>query len=254
MTVGEFALALAARTRPDLAASWDAVGHQIGDPAAPVRSIAVVHELTEAVVRQLEESPVDLVVAYHPLIFAPIRRLVPDRSPGGRAVRLLRAGVSVVVTHSDFDAMPGGMSDAMADALELTDVSGFAPVGQDRPEAEVTYGARIGTFDGSWDELVVAAACVFQAEAVRVAKADERRPARVAVSPGAGESRIAAAVAAGADVLVSGDISHHRLVEATDQGLAVIDVGHAASERPGMLCLHALVAELAGDNIHVATV
>ena len=55
-------------------------------------------------------------------------RLVPDRSPAGRAARLLRAGVAVVVTHSDFDAMPGGMSDAMADALGLTDVAGFAPV------------------------------------------------------------------------------------------------------------------------------
>ena len=75
------------------------------------------------------------------------------------------------------------------------------------------------------------------------------RPRRVAVSPGAGESRIAAAAAAGCDVLVSGDISHHRVVEATDRGLSIVDVGHAASERPGMARLRrSLVAEIcAGD-------
>ena len=61
----------------------------------------------------------DLVVAYHPLLFRPAARLVPDRSAAGRAVRLLRAGVAVVVTHSDFDAMPGGMSDAMAGRARL---------------------------------------------------------------------------------------------------------------------------------------
>lgn len=253
LTVTEFAAHLSARTRADLAGSWDAVGHQIGDPDAPVRSIAVVHELTETAVQQLEAEPVDLVVSYHPLIFRPIDRLIPGRNPAGRAVRLLRAGVAVVVTHSDFDAMPGGMSDAMADALVLADVTSFARVNPDRPELEVTYGARVGTFDGSWDELVAKATAVFQPDGIRLAPTGVRRPLRVAVSPGAGESRIAAAVAAGANVLVSGDISHHRLVEATDQGLAVIDVGHAASERPGMARLHTLVAELAGDSVTVIT-
>ena len=93
-----------------------------------MRTVTVVHEVTEAVTRRLEADPVDVVVAYHPLLFRPAARLVPDRSPSGRAARLLRAGVAVVVTHSDFDAMPGGMSDAMADALGLDDVRGFAPV------------------------------------------------------------------------------------------------------------------------------
>ena len=128
MNVAEFVAGLAARTHPERAAAWDAVGLQVGDPRAPVRTATVVHEVTEAVTERLEADPVDLVVTYHPLLFRPAARLVPDRSPSGRAARLLRAGVAVVVTHSDFDAMPGGMSDAMADALGLGDVRGFAPV------------------------------------------------------------------------------------------------------------------------------
>jgi len=50
---------------------------------------------------------------------------------------------------------------------------------------------------------------------------------------------------------VSGDISHHRVVEATDRGLSVIDVGHAASERPGMVRLLALVTELLDDDVEL---
>ncbi len=350
MNLSELVARLAARTHPERAARWDAVGLQVGDPDAPVRTATVVHEVTEAVTDRLERQPVDVVVTYHPLLFRPASRLVPDRSPAGRAARLLRAGVAVVVTHSDFDAMPGGMSDAMADALELSDVHGFAPVaaadqvkvvtfvpaaavtaliealsaagagrigdyeacaftvdgtgrfragdstrpavgqaGEANAEGEVrlemvapssradaiverliaehpyeepafdvypvtsnhALGARIGVFDGSWDELIERAVEAFQPDGLRLARAGTGDPHRVAVSPGAGESRIAAAAAARCDVLVSGDISHHRMVEAADRGLSIVDVGHAASERPGIARLVDLVAGVCGNEIRV---
>ncbi|MGH9137650.1 MAG: Nif3-like dinuclear metal center hexameric protein [Acidimicrobiales bacterium] len=353
MDVAEFVARLAARTHPERAAAWDAVGLQVGDPAAPVRAVTVVHEVTEAVTLRLEAEPVDLVVAYHPLLFRPAARLVPGGGAAGRAVRLLRAGVAVVVTHSDFDAMPGGMSDAMADALGLTDVTGFAPVaGADQvkivtfvpaasvapltealssagagqigdyaqcaftvdgvgrffagdttnpaagragalnsePEVRVEMvaprtradaviealiaahpyeepafdvypvasnhplGGRIGNYDSGWDDLVAAATEQFQPEGLRTARVDGVVPHRVAVSPGAGESRIVPAATAGADVLVSGDISHHRMAGANDRGLSVIDPGHAASERPGIARLQALVGELCDDGVDHITV
>ena len=102
-------------------------------------SVTVVHEVTEDVARRLEADPVDVVVTYHPLIFRPATRFVAERSPSGRAARLLRAGVAVVVTHSDFDAMAGGMSDAMAAALGLADVQGFAPVATAEQVKVVTF-------------------------------------------------------------------------------------------------------------------
>jgi putative NIF3 family GTP cyclohydrolase 1 type 2 len=52
---------------------------------------------------------------------------------------------------------------------------------------------------------------------------------------------------------VSGDISHHRVVEANDGGVSIIDVGHAASERPGMRRLEALVAEICVDGIGIVS-
>jgi dinuclear metal center YbgI/SA1388 family protein len=348
VNVADFVDRLAAVTHPERAAAWDAVGLQVGDPAAPVRMVRVAHEVTESVTQRLECEPVDLVVTYHPLLFHPAARLVPGRGPVGRAARLLRAGVAVVVTHSDFDAMRGGMSDAMADVLGLTDVSGFAAVtpaeqakvvtfvpaesvaalvealsaagaghigdyeqcaftvegvgrfvagartnptvgaaghGNAEPEVRVemvaprdraeaivaaliaahpyeepafdvypvasnhALGGRIGSFAGSWDELVERAVAVFEPDGLRVGRAADGQARRVAVSPGAGESRVAAAVAAGCDVLVSGDISHHRVVEATDRGLSIVDVGHVASERPGLQRLRDLVVEICGNEV-----
>ena len=63
----------------------------------------------------------------------------------------------------------------------------------------------------------------------------------VAVVPGSGGSFIGDAAT---DVVVTGDVSHHQARDAMAAGVAVIDPGHAATERPGVKALYAAVAEI----------
>lgn len=128
LTIAEIVAGLGAIAPFDKAASWDPVGLQFGDPAAVVERIAVCHEVTEQVLSRLEDDPVDLLVAYHPLLFEPTRRLVAGPSAAGRAFRLIRLGVALGVVHTAFDVVPGGASDALAAALGLSDTVGFGPL------------------------------------------------------------------------------------------------------------------------------
>ncbi|NNC92659.1 MAG: Nif3-like dinuclear metal center hexameric protein [Acidimicrobiia bacterium] len=129
LTVGDV-VELIGRAAPwAKAAGWDPVGLQLGDPAGSASRIAVCHEVTETVVAAIEADPVDLLVTYHPLLFKPINRLVAGRSPVGRAYRLLRAGTSLAVAHTNYDAAPGGTADALAGVLGLEDTIGFGPLG-----------------------------------------------------------------------------------------------------------------------------
>jgi dinuclear metal center YbgI/SA1388 family protein len=66
---------------------------------------------------------------------------------------------------------------------------------------------------------------------------------RVAIVCGAGDSLIATARSAGADVLVTGEIRFHQALEARARGLDVIAVGHYASERPAVENLAARLGE-----------
>lgn len=52
----------------------------------------------------------------------------------------------------------------------------------------------------------------------------------MAVIGGSGKSEIPAAIQAGSDVLVTGDIDHHNGIDANTQGLAIIDAGHYGLE------------------------
>ena len=231
--------ALAERTRPENAAQWDPVGLQIGDPDAQVSSVAVCHEVTDAVVAAVAADPVDLLVTYHPLLFEPVNRLLAGRSPASRAFRLLGLGINILVTHTDFDSAPGGAADALASVLKLRDVEPFG----DDPEVGLPAIGRVGSHSGTLAVIDALVSDLWGHAGLRISGERSRTVDRVAVVPGSGSDFISQAAEV-ADALVTGDVSHHRAVAALDLGLAVVDPGHVATERPGMSALVDLVSEV----------
>lgn len=82
----------------------------------------------------------------------------------------------------------------------------------------------------------------------------ERPVARVAACGGAGEGYIAAAVAAGADVYVTGDLRHHPALDAATLGLALIDAGHYGTEAAALPAFALELRRLAAERGLVAAV
>lgn len=56
----------------------------------------------------------------------------------------------------------------------------------------------------------------------------------VSVCGGAGDSLIGAALGAGADVFVTGDLRHHVTLDALELGMGMVDAGHHATEQAAM--------------------
>ena len=69
---------------------------------------------------------------------------------------------------------------------------------------------------------------------LRYAGEPDRLVRTVAVVGGAGDCLIGAAWRAGADCYVTGDLRHHVTLDALEQGLALIDAGHHATEAAAM--------------------
>lgn len=92
---------------------------------------------------------------------------------------------------------------------------------------------RVGTLADPLDAAGLADRCRERLGAdARLAGDPERRVERVAVCGGSAASLIPAAIAAGADAYVTGDVKHHDALDASAAGLAVIDAGHHATEWP----------------------
>lgn len=242
-TVEEVASRLAERTRPESAATWDPVGLQLGSPDAEVQTIAVCHEVTPEVLVALEKKPVDLVVTYHPLLFVPTNRLAGRSGPGARAFALIEMGAGLLVTHTDFDAAPGGAADALAEFFNLRDVEPFGTGEEGEPEI-----GRVGTFEGALETVDARVADAFGFAGMRVSGDPDSDVERLAVVPGSGAGFIEAASGI-ADALVTGDVSHHQVVMARDLGLAIVDPGHIVTERPGMKALVEVVRDVTGSEV-----
>ncbi|MFO1077282.1 MAG: Nif3-like dinuclear metal center hexameric protein [Planctomycetota bacterium] len=115
------ALAALQRIAPlELAAEWDNVGLLVdprGSRRRRVARVLLTIDLTAAVAREARAFRADLVVAYHPVIFQPLRRLSAKDGKQGAVLELAAAGCAVWSPHTALDAVPGGVADWLADGV-----------------------------------------------------------------------------------------------------------------------------------------
>ncbi len=106
---------------PRLAADWDNVGLLLGDREAAVERVITCLTVTPEVAAEAVAGRAELIVTHHPILFRPIQRLTTATSEGRMLLGLARAGVAVYSPHTAFDNTPGGINDALARKLELTE-------------------------------------------------------------------------------------------------------------------------------------
>ncbi len=122
--------ALDALAPPYLCMENDPRGLLIGDPDATVSRLAVCLDVTPAVADEAVRRGANMIVAHHPLIYQPLKRIVADEPhPGGVVLSCIRAGVAVACAHTNWDVAEGGINDVLAGLLGLSNT---------RP-AQVTY-------------------------------------------------------------------------------------------------------------------
>lgn len=90
--------------------------------------------------------------------------------------------------------------------------------------------------------------------AVRMAGDGRREVRTVAVCGGSGASLIPSAVRAGVDAYVTGDVKHHDALDASAEGLVVVDAGHHGTEWPFVPHLAARLREAALGEVLVSEV
>ena len=339
-TVGDWMRVLDGLYPPALAEPWDNVGLQVGDRSWEADRIMVALDPTHEVITEAIEDRRGLLITHHPLLFRPLDRLDLGQ-PVGRAIgQAAAARVAVVACHTNADAAMPGVTDALAEVLDLritgvlrpsateervklvtfvpTDATakvldalalagagvigeythssfrvrgtgtflpsdranpavgergelneveedrlemvlpatGLAPVIQAlrtaHPYEEVAYdvyplvapdGLGPGRLAEPEDDITagdLAARCRERlGDGVRTSGPLDRPVTRVAVCGGAGASLISDALAAEADVFVTGDVKHHQALDAAEAGLTIVDAGHHGTEWP-------LVGALAG--------
>lgn len=214
------------------ALEWDNVGLLVGSPEKEVKRIYVALDAVDEVIEAAAEAHADLLVTHHPLIFSGMRRVRSDEFIGKRIIRLIQKDIAYYAMHTNYDVM--GMAELAGRVMGFEEGRVLEVTCPESPLDGKPQG--IGRVADLKEAVSLEECCrqVKQRFGLTHVKVfgDLMAPVRrVAISPGSGKSMIGAALAAQADVLVTGDIDHHTGIDAAAQGLSVIDGGHYGIEQ-----------------------
>lgn len=203
--------------------SWDNCGILVGNSLADVKKIGFTLDLTKETFDEALQNGCDLIITHHPAIFHAKKSFLSDDV----VFLCAQKGISVISAHTCFDCADGGVNDVLCCLLGLSDVKGVSS-----EECAVPM-ARIGKVKTVKANEFASYVSEKLKTTVRFVNANNDVN-YVAVCGGAGMSFLDDVKLAGADVYVTGDISHHEMLEAKEKGISVIAAGHYETEYPAM--------------------
>lgn len=218
-----------------LAETWDAVGLVAGRRDRPVRTIHFAVDPVSAVAEEAAQAGADLLITHHPLLLRGVTSVEAGTFKGEVIHRLIESGCALLTAHTNGDSAVGGVNDVLAEILGLTDTQPLKPAEDGLAEeglgriGSLPQGTTFGEFAATVFGILPAVA-----GGVRAAGDREALVQRVALCGGAGDSLLAAAREAEADVYITADLRHHPASEAREavrgQRPYLLDVSHFASE------------------------
>lgn len=200
----------------------------------PITRCAVAVDASLSTIDAAIAAGANLLLVHHGLFWGgaqPLRGRVFER-----VRRLLAHDVAVYASHLPLDLHPTiGNNALMANELALTPSAGFARF------QSIAVGV-MGESDVATTSLAERCDALARREGghlVSVGVAPGRRTRRWALCTGAGASSdtLREAAAAEIDTLIVGEGPHHTAVEAGELGIAVLYVGHYATETFGVRAL-----------------
>jgi dinuclear metal center YbgI/SA1388 family protein len=94
---------------------WDNVGLLVGDTDQKIGKALLTIDYTPVVAEEARVKKCDCIIAYHPPIFEPLKRIL-STSPIYDAIR---RGVAIYSPHTALDVADGGTNDMLADAIGI---------------------------------------------------------------------------------------------------------------------------------------
>lgn len=102
---------------PQLADDDDRIGLQVGSRENEVRRVCVSVDTSPPVIDLALRREASLLIAHHPLIYRPLASVAEGDPVTDRVARLIRAGAALYVAHTNYDTVPGGVNDVLAQRL-----------------------------------------------------------------------------------------------------------------------------------------
>ncbi|CAH0720750.1 unnamed protein product, partial [Brenthis ino] len=214
-----------------LSESWDNTGLLV-EPYTPrnIAKILLTNDLTEDVALEAKEHGCEMIISYHPPIFAPLKSVVQSSWKERIVSLLLESRIYLYSPHTSWDSVKGGVNDWLASAFPFTESVPITP-GEDLS----TGAGRILRIESNFNlsQAVENVKGLTGLKHVRLAlgkgRAMDDNVKSVALCAGSGVSVLKKVN--NADLFLTGEMLHHDILDAAQRGISVILTNHSDSER-----------------------
>jgi dinuclear metal center YbgI/SA1388 family protein len=197
-------------------ASWDNSGLLIGQRSDEIEHLYLSLDIDSTLLEEVPENA--LIITHHPLIFSGLKQLNFAKYPSNLIQTMVQKKIALIAMHTNFDL--SHLNAYVASKL------GFEVVEQ---KEYVAYC----DIHMSMDDLALHVKQTFGIENLRVVYA-KKWIGRCALTTGSGSDLIGKI---DADCFLTGDLKYHQALEAKENNLSLIDIGHFESERYFPECL-----------------
>lgn len=213
----------------NLMEKWDNSGLIIGREERNISKILICLDITNDIIEQALENKADLIISHHPLIFNEIKKINSGSLLGKKILKLIENNIAVYSIHTNADSAVGGLNDFI---LEKMDLHGKTEI-LFKNEFENSMIGGLGRVIELEEETEIT--CIIKKikenlglENIRVV-GTKAKIKKLAVVTGSGGSLIPH-LDKSIDLYITGDLKHHESLDAYEEGMVLIDLGHYESE------------------------
>jgi len=131
MTIKELTSCLEDFAPLSMQESYDNAGLLIGDPNQQINSALITLDVTEEVIDEAIKHKHGLIIAHHPLIFKPLKKITGRNLTEKLVIKAIKHDIAIYAIHTNLDNMTKGVNAKLGEKLGLTNLRILAPGGSE---------------------------------------------------------------------------------------------------------------------------
>ena len=238
----------------EFAESWDNVGLLAGNRNREISRAMTCLTLTATTLEEAIREKVELVICHHPIPFKPLSKITDDTTTGQLLLQAIEAGIAIYSPHTAWDNAKTGINQQLATILGLELIKPLQPfspsVSSDESLGLGRHG-RLSTplpIDTVMQQIKVAIPTIRS----RHTHGTDHCISKIGIVCGSGGTMLGLLARRGCDAMLTGEATYHQCLEAESLGIAILMIGHHASESFAMKDLASQLQTLL-PNLQVTT-
>lgn len=206
---------------------FDNCGLQFGNLDKEIKNILISLDLDDCCIEKAIKENYDLIFTHHPVIFHPLKNIIEEEnSVSTRLISAIKNEICIYSSHTNLDSVEFGVSDALSNKLGLINTKIL-----DSHSKNTGYGKYSDIDEVFAEDFIYQVKNKLNLENLIVYGETNRKVKRIAVLGGSGGHFIKNCIENQCDVFISSEFKHDEQIDAIDNNLILIDIGHYESEK-----------------------